>query len=366
MIDGLFIRSILYMRRIAFFLILFVCVVFFQIHDVYAQESAGVELKPSTIERGANPGEVFEEMLTVTNISDLEQTYFLLSKDISGVTDTGAPIFADAGAEVTGFELSTWLSYSSEGIVLPPRASVQVPLKVTVPENASPGSHFGGIFITVQPPKLRELGAGVSYQVGAIVSIRIAGDVIESARIREFSTEKLVYSEPRVTFLARVENPGNVLIRPRGPLEINNMLGKRAGYVSVNDQKSGVFPGTTRAFDIKWEGTGLAFGRYQAIIGLVYGESGRQSTVSGTVSFWILPIKIILPVLGVLSLAVLVVYLGIKLYIRRTLDQLSTTQGKRMVVRRRRDAQMSRLMVTAVTLLIVTTLFLIGLLFLFA
>lgn len=353
--------------RIASYLFFVFLFLFFSvpIQFVSAQSSTGVELKPSVIEEGVDPGGQISEVLSITNQSSVPQTYYLQAKDISGVDDAGTPIFADPGAEVTGFELSAWLVFPQEGFTLNPQESIQVPLQINVPQSATPGSHFGGIFVTVEPPRLREVGAGISFEVGAIISIRISGDAEEDARIREFSTDRMLYSKPDVTFVTRVENPGKVLIRPRGPLEINNMFGKRVGFLVVNDSQGGVFPGTTRRFETKWTGEGVAFGRYQAIAGLVYGQPGSQSTVSATLSFWILPLNIILPVLGVLSLIVLILYLGIKVYIRRTLDELSTTAGRR-VVRRRRDNGISRLMVVAITLLLTTTLFLVGLLIFFA
>lgn len=337
------------------------------LHLSLAQAVSGVKIEPGIIEDSADPNDVLEESLTITNSGDTEQTFYLVKKDIRGVEGNGVPLFAEEGAELTGYELSSWITISEEPVILRPEESTTVPFTITVPENAGPGSHFGGVFVTIRPPRLRQSGASVGYEVGAIISIRISGDVIESARIREFSTDKLVYSTPNVSFLVRVENPGNVLIRPRGPLEINNMFGKRVALMVMNDTLAGVFPGTIRSFEMKWEGEGVAFGRYQAIVGLVYGEAGRQSTVSATVSFWILPAKIILPILGGLALVVLVLYLGVKLYIRRTLNELSTSRGVRRVARRqRRDAGISRLAVVAVTLLAVTAIFLIGLLVLFA
>lgn len=332
----------------------------------FAQAGAGVEIKPSMIDEGADPGQVLRQDITLTNISNAEQTYYLISRDISGVTDSNTPIFADPGAEITGFELSSWLEYRTEPITLAPGASEMITITVNVPQDATPGSHFGGVFISVEPPKLREVGAGIGYEVGVIVSIRISGDAIESARIREFSSDRLIYGSPIVNFVTRVENPGNVLIRPVGPLEINNMFGRRVGVLTVNDSLGGVFPGATRAFNSKWEGEGLGFGRYQAIVGLLYGSPGSQTTVSATVSFWVLPLKVILPVLGIISLVILVTYLGIKLYVRRALDELATSGGRRVAVRARRDQGISRLMMVALSLLIVTSLFLIGLLVLFA
>ena len=333
---------------------------------IFAQNSAGVELQPTIFEEKADPGATLTKAFTLTNKSTSEQTYYLVAKDISGVSDTGVPIFADPGAEVTGYELSTWLSFTQEPITLKPQETRTVDLTIAVPGEATPGSHFGGIFVTVEPPRLRESGAGVGYEVGAIVTVRISGDVVESARIRQFSTDKFIYGSPEVKLLTRVENPGNVLIRPRGPLEITNMFGKRVGMMTVNDSQGGVFPGTTRPFETVWKGEGVAFGRYQAVIGLLYGEDGARNTVSATVSFWVLPVRIIVPVLAVISLLVLVVYLGVRLYVRRALEEVTTSSGRRVVARRRRDQGLSRLMVVAVTLLVATTLFLILLLFFFA
>lgn len=353
------------MRTRVSFLVSILLICFFCIPTAHGQSSAGVELKPSTIEDKADPGMVLEREISLSNKSNNTQTYYLISKDISGVGESGIPIFADPGAEITGFELSTWLSYPTEPITLPPGASAQVPVTISVPQDATPGSHFGGLFVSVEPPRLRESGAGVGYEVGAIVSIRISGDVVESARIREFSTDKLLYSSQNVKFLTRVENPGNVLVRPRGPLAITNMFGKQVALLTLNETLGGVFPGTTRPYEISWTEEGIGFGRYQAVVGLSYGEDDARGSISATTSFWVLPTKIILPVLGVLSLLILVMYLGVKLYIRRALDELSTTSGRRVVARRRKDSGLSKLMVVAVTLLAVTTLFLIGLLALF-
>jgi len=328
-------------------------------------QRSGVQLQPAMIEESANPGDVLEQTMSIRNVSPNEQTYYLLKRDISGVTDNNQPIFAEEGAEVTGFEISSWLELSAEPVVVAPGATAQIAVKITVPANATPGSHFGGVFVTVEPPRLRESGASVGYEVGSIVSIRISGDVVESARIRSFSTDKLVYSAANVKFTTRVENPGNVLIRPRGPLEIYDMFGKKVDMINVNDALGGVFPGTTRNFDIEWKSKDFSIGRYQAIVSLIYGEKGRETTVSQSTSFWVLPLNVILPVLGMLAFIVLAIYFGIKIHIKRTLDRYQTPQ-RRGVVYRRRDTGITRLTMIAIAMLGVTALFLILLLVLLA
>jgi hypothetical protein len=350
----------------SFFLFLALLAYFLLHATAHAQQSAGVEIIPATIEESADPGEVLERTIQITNISDETKTYFFGVRDISGVANENQPIFAEPGLEKTGFELSEWVELPSEPLTLAPAEKQTFLIRINVPNDASPGSHFGGIFASVEAPRLRTIGAGVGYEVGAIVSIRISGDIVESARIRSFSTEKLIYSEPNVSFVTRVENSGNVLVRPRGPLTIQNMFGKEVATVSVNDSLGGVFPGTERSFTSSWTDDGIGFGRYQAIVALAYGEPGRISSIDATVSFWILPLRIILPILGILTLIILILYVVVRLHIRNSLERLSTRGGRRVVHRRRRDTGTSKLVLVTISLLATVVIFLMGLLILFA
>jgi hypothetical protein len=333
---------------------------------VHAQgaPSAGIGISPATIENGANPGEIQKHVINVTNLSGVPQTYYFYLRDIVAVEEGGVPVFAEEGQEKTGYELSTWLTLNMEEITLGTGEQKEVEVTITVPNNATPGSHFGGFVVSMQPPRLRSTGAAVGYEVANIISIRIAGDVVEEAQIRSFSTGNFVYGEPKVDFSARIENKGSVLLRPFGPLEIYNMFGKRVELITLNDSRAGIFPFSERTFNIVWESDGGGFGRYEAIVSMVYGEQGRQSTISSTTSFWILPLKIILPALGTLAALLLIAYVSVKLYIRNKLR--SANVSTRRIVRTRRSSGTSALLLVLVVMLSVTALFLLILLALFA
>ncbi|MEZ4200032.1 MAG: DUF916 domain-containing protein [Candidatus Paceibacterota bacterium] len=220
----------------------------------HTQESAGAGLAPTNIDPGriVDPGEQLQEVIRVTNLSDREETYYLSVRDISGVRDNGTPIYAKENTEQTGFELSEWVTLESGELTLASGEERAVGVIVNIPENATPGSHFGGIFVSAVPPEPTTVGAGVGFEVANIVHIRIAGDVVESAQIRTFATDQLFYSTPEVEFSARVENKGNVLVRPYGPLEVYNMLGNRVYSETFNENLGGVFPGTIRDFKFMW------------------------------------------------------------------------------------------------------------------
>jgi hypothetical protein len=330
----------------------------------YSQSPAGVSLSPTLIETSADPGEIITENISITNLSAETKTYYIFARDISGVKDEGTPVFAEEGTEKTGYELTEWVTLDVTEATLEPKESKAVAVTINVPENATPGSHFGGIFVALEPPRLRSIGAGVGFEVANIVSIRISGDVIDSAQIRSFSTDNFIYSKTDVEFLARVENKGNVLVRPYGPLEVTNMLGKRVAMITFNEKRGGVFPKSIRDFDLTWQDENPGFGRYEARLSLVYGDPLiGQKTITSVTTFWVLPMNIIGPALIVLLTLLLLVYISVKLYIRRAV--LIMSSGRRLTPRRGRQG-VSLFIVVSVSMLATTALFLLLLLILFA
>lgn len=329
-----------------------------------AQESEGLQIKPAVIEDKADPGQLYHFSINVTNIAPSEKTFVLHVRDIKGLDDNGLPVFSQDGG-ATGYELSSWVELPPGAVTLQAHESRQIPFAIRVPVSASPGAHFGGVFLEEQATKLDSSGAAIGISVGTIIDLKIAGDVIEDAQLREFSTDKLVYGEPSVTFNARVSNHGNVLVRPHGVIEVRGASGAKVGTLTVNDNAAPVFPGSDRSYAAQWNGEGFAFGRYQAVVSLVYGDDARK-TISGTVSFWVLPLKPILAVVGALLGLVLVLYVGVRAYVRRTLIAMGAPAGRSDALVARRERALSRVAVLAIFFLIFVLVFLGLLFFLFA
>lgn len=331
-----------------------------------AQESAGVGISPAVIDpaKQFNPGDTENFVVDVTNLSDVDQTYYLSKRDIINVREGGVPVFAKPDSQLTGYELSEWVTLGMESVYIPARGTAKVPFTLVVPSEVAPGSHFGSIIISVEPPKLRSSGAGIGYEVANIISIRIAGDAIDSANIRQFSTSKYIYGSTNVLFNARIENDGNTLVKPTGPLEVSNMFGKRVAQLKFNESNAGVFPKTTREFEVIWEDGTPGFGRYEALLSVVYGVEGKMSTISSTVTFWILPMNVITPALIVLAVLFIAIFIFVKLYIRKTMS-LSASGSNRRLVRSRRQNQFPTLLVI-VAMLGVSALIFIILLLMFA
>jgi hypothetical protein len=324
----------------------------------------GVSITSALIEETLDPGFQTQYTITIENLDSIEQTYYLSTRDISDVKDGGVPVYAREGEEKTGMELSSWIVLNDQSLTLAGGESRTITIGLNVPPDASPGSHFGGVFMSVDPPEIENSGAAVGYQVANIISIRVSGEVNETASIRQFSTGKFLYGSKNIDFNVRIENSGNVLVRPTGPLEIFNMLGQRVDTVTFNENRNGVFPGVTREYKIDWSGAGTGFGRYEAVLSPVYGDEGAKKTMSSTVSFWVLPMSIIGPALIAFAVLFLIVFVSVRIYISRTVASLS--QGRTRIVRSRRNNGPSPLLLFTVVMLVVTVVFLLILLVLFA
>ncbi len=327
------------------------CLLLFSFAPVaFAQIGDGITIRPATIEERADPGTTATYTVIVRNESEVDALYYLSKRDIVGVRDGNVPVFADPDVETTAFDMSQWISLAQDTVAVAAGQEVPIQFTITVPNDAAPGSHFAGVFVSLEPPEIRESGAAVGYEVGNIVTLLVSGDVREEAMIRQFSTSNYIYGSPNVTFNVRIENLGNTLIRPVGPLEIKNMFGQVVSEgLLFNESQAGVFPGNTREFTFDWQGEGYGFGRYEAVVSPTFGDIGARQTISSTVTFWVLPMAIIGPALLTLLVIGLLVYVTVRIYVRR---QLQMYQGTRRVIVRNNTTSNSFLLVFLIMLVI--------------
>jgi hypothetical protein len=238
-------------------------------------------------------------------------------KDITGVVDENRPVFSTS---TVSDGTASWVFLQNAPFTINDGETKEIPVEIRVPSDAAPGSHFAGIFLSSDRGVANGIGSGIAYDIVSIINLRVSGESKESLRIREFSTPKNVYGSPDVDFKLTLENDGNVLEKPRGPLEITNMFGRHVGEIIVNDVQppAGVFPGALRTFTVNWKGDGISFGRYQATLGMLYGYETRK-TAFGAISFWVLPMNVIMPAVILLLFVILGIVLGVRLYVRSRL-----------------------------------------------
>ncbi len=335
------------------------------VQEVMSSDRSSIGISPSMFEEQLDPGDVLTFTLKIDNGENNDRTLYVYPRNISGVRAGGVPIFAEDGDELTGYELADWVSFSQSEVFITADGSESIEVTLTVPDDAPPGSHFGGIQVTSRAPELQTSGGAVAYGVTNIVTIRVSGEADERATIRSFSTDRYIYGDTNVEFNARVENPGNVLQRPIGPVEVRNMFGAEVARLTMNESRAAVFPGTEREFTIKWQDENPGFGRYEAVLSMVYGSEGINKTMTNTVTFWILPMSIITPALVVLGIILFITFIGVRMYINRTL-KYHTSKHSSKIKRTHAPSPMPFWLLATIIMLSVSAIFLIILLAIFA
>lgn len=296
----------------------------------------GIKVSPVKVEEIVDPGQVLEEHLKVSNESDQPKTFYVYLRDFKAEGESGQARLISPGSE-EGYFLASWINAPTEGIDFAPGEERVISYTISVPPETGPGGYYGAIVMGTEPPKLQgtneDKGAGiaVAQQTASLILLRVKGDVFEEAKVREFNTNKRFYSTPfDVNFTVRIENAGNVHVKPYGTIAITNILGKEVKLIRVNEKGGNILPGSTRNFtDMGWSGAN-GFGRYKATLGLTYGAStdeggqGKSSLIAG-LYFWIIPWKIIIPVFLTLFLLSGLFFLFLRLYrnkaIRRAMEQ---------------------------------------------
>jgi hypothetical protein len=300
---------------------------FFSAGVSQAQTTTAMEMKvqPALFEQVVNPGDRFSTSITVTNPGTVTRQFTVGVQDISGITQGGEPIFTTS--TVANYGLSSWVTLGNPTITVPAGGSVVVPFTINVPKSAGPGGHYGAIFISFGATRPTFTGTGLGYEVGSLIELRIAGDATEQAEIKEFSTDKALYQSPDVTFNASVADEGNVLLQPRGPVDITNMFGQKVATLVMNDAGASIFPGAQRSFTTSWTGSGFTFGQFTAVMTLNYGDTANK-TISAETSFWVIPVIPIVAVLASIIFFILIFVWSVKAYVRKRVNAMVGHGGR--------------------------------------
>lgn len=305
-------------------------------------EGEGIKISPVRVEDLVVPGQILQRMIKVTNNSNNAKRLYPYIKDFTADGEEGAAKLLAPG-EGDETSMASWIKIDAEGADFLPNEEKEMPFTIEVPENIGPGGYYGAIVFGTQAPKVQGEGAergaaiAIAQQTGALVLIQVAGDALEEAEVREYSTDKDFYPTPfDVKFMIRIENKGNVHVKPYGKIEITNMFGKQAGTLYINEKGANILPHSIRRFQSEWKGD-LGFGRYKAMLILSYGTPANQGgkgmqSIIQDVYFWVFPWKIIIPAfLGIIFLVALIV-LFLKFYksraVKKAMEEMGMTQVK--------------------------------------
>lgn len=276
----------------------------------------GLEISPPVIELSADPGQTITATIRVRNVASGELIAKGRADDFgAGGTEDGQPklLLDETGA--TRYSLKYWVQNVPD-LRLAPQELKTATINIRVPNNAEPGGHFGVIRFTAVPPDLQGTGVALSASIGTLVLLRVSGPVTDKVSLAEFAAEQngkkgAFFEHGPIGFLVRLKNEGTVHEKVQGSIVVTDTFGGKVGSVAVNEKGGNVLPDSIRKFEQEL-GTKTLFGHYTAKLHLTY--VGGSKVLDGSLSFWVIPWKLILLALLGLIVIVYLLRLGVRRY----------------------------------------------------
>ncbi len=173
-------------------------------------------------------GTVIQDFLGVSNFSDQPETFTLGSAD--AYTNTGGVTTLKEDNQ-RSTDIGSWITFAHTQVTIPSHARLNEPITITVPSNAKPGDHQGGVFAEYR------IGSGSSgsnsfaqdHRVGVPVYISIPGAVVAKLGISSLTTSYNGTVNPigdgSTTVSYTVTNAGNVNLTGTQNIAITGLYG---------------------------------------------------------------------------------------------------------------------------------------------
>lgn len=278
-----------------------------------------LEIAPPVMSLTVNPGQVVKTQIKLRDISKDPLIVTNEVDDFVAAGEDGTPKILTGNDTNNPFTMKAWVAPISQ-LDLQPQQIKTLNVTIDVPATASPGGHYGVIRFTGTPPNLHGTGVSLSASLGALVLLTVTGNIKDQLSVQQFSANKnghtgsLFQSAP-VNFTLRLKNSGNVQEEPTGHIAITDMFGKPVASLLINTPPHNVLPDSIRKFDEQLGSTTIGnrhlFGHYHAVMNVEYGTSNKH-TLTASLSFWIIPYRLI----GIIVLALIVAFLGLRYLIR--------------------------------------------------
>lgn len=299
-------------------LLALIVIISITINHAYSAKAAtdnaqGLQISPVLVDILADPGKTYSFKISILNVTTGDLLFKPIINDFQSKNDSGEPDIILDGT-VPSTTLKGWISPIPD-ITVKAKKSVEVNVSISVPVGAEPGGHYGVVRFSGIAPALDKSGVSLAASAGPLILLRVSGAVTEKLVVKDFYTVRgknrnVWFESSPITFIEKITNTGNIHLKPVGNLVVTNMFGNTVASLKVNDEKGNILPSGTRSFSQKLESK-IMFGRYTANLALAYGTTGQALT--STISFWVIPYKII-----ILSLATLIIlFMAIKNMIRK-------------------------------------------------
>ncbi len=334
------------------FLISLTLVFIFGAKYSFAQQSPNydVTVSPVFFDLSANPGSTVSDKIRVRNNTSNPLSIKLEVKKLTG-DDNGDLVIKDENDDNS----LSWIKFKEKTFVAKPLEWTDVPFSIEVPKTAAYGYYFAVNFTQENNDKLNQVGTKITgaAAVPILLNVRKNGAKAE-VKILNFSTPNYINEYLPINFNIKLENTGNVHVRPRGNIFITSGNNDNIGILDVNQTAANIIPETRRDLTASWfdgfivkeplkeDGqikldkngkalekltinwnklTSFRIGKYTANLLLVYDNGKRDIPIEQSITFWVIPYKVIITLLIGLIIFFFVARFIIRFYINKEIKK---------------------------------------------
>ena len=178
--------------------------------------------------RRAGPGEQLTDHVGITNLTKRPLTFTVYGTDAFTTADGAFGLLPAAQAPT---DVGSWITLARSSYTVPANTRLDVPFRLSVPANATPGDHAGGIIASVAAAQTDAKGQRVlvDRRIAARVYLTVSGATAPTLTIDTVRLEYTQSANPTdggaMTVSYRVRNTGNLRLSGAGAVRVTGPFG---------------------------------------------------------------------------------------------------------------------------------------------
>lgn len=291
-----------------------------------AIEPVNLTVSPISVNLVTDPGQLATTSIKIRNNSESPEFLTLRLATFTANASGDAPIIRDFENNDPTKE---WLSFSEESFRVSAGEWKTIQLSFSPPESAALGYYYA-VLVERQTETIAAEGASVISGVPAILVLTEVRSPLAKKQLElvSFTATKRLYEYLPAEFKVVIKNTGNIQTLPIGDIFIDGQRTNDISIMQLNPAKGMILPGTQRTYTVNWnegfpkfvsernelgeEETKLEWdfsqadtfriGKFTATTLFVYDDGERDIPTESSVSFWVIPWRLIGIILLILLL----------------------------------------------------------------
>jgi hypothetical protein len=271
-------------------------------------------------------GGTLKDSVTVKNQGTTPLTMNLYAADAFNAAGGGGFALNQQGEPNTG--VGSWVKLAKSTITIPAGKEVAVAYTMTVPRNATPGDHAGGIVaVNAQAEGVQEsegVTVGIKRAVGTRIYTRIAGPLNPSLSVTDVTVDTLekaqipFFQQGKATITYTVVNTGNTRISANQALIITGLFGQTIAQPALAKAPE-ILPGQTITLVQPWDSVPAFNQAHVRVEFQATDVTGTEVTAAGDATVWYIPWLFLLAIALVIAAIV-----GLRWWRNRRTPQTAT------------------------------------------